>query len=57
MSDHTDLLSCVEKLQEWIIESEMEGKIDKTDSFYAAFTQFDIIKEKLEEEYEHKASC
>ena len=52
MINHTELLSCVERLQEWIIQSEMEGHIDVTDSFYPAYSQLDIIKEKLEEDDE-----
>ncbi len=50
MSHPTELLSCVDKLKQWIIQSEMEGHIDVTDSFYPAYRQLDIIREKLEED-------
>ena len=50
MSSYTELTSCVDKLQEWIIQSEMQGHLDVTDSFYSAYMQLGIVKEKLEED-------
>ena len=56
MLDHTDLFHCIDKLQEWIVESEMQGLIDVSDSFYPAYKQLDFLKQKLEEEHEDKTS-
>ena len=50
MSSYTELISYVDKLQEWIIQSEMQGHLDATDSFYPAYVQLGIVKEKLEED-------
>ena len=52
----TELLSYVDNLQEWIIESEMQGTVDVTDSFYPAYRQLDVLREKLEEQREYEAS-
>lgn len=46
----TSLLTCVRKLEEWIVESEMGGNLDKSDPFYSAYKQLQVIKEKLEDE-------
>ena len=37
----------VNTLQEWIIDSEMEGTLNKHDSFYPAYKQLSNIKDKL----------
>lgn len=43
------ILSCND-LQEWIIESEMEGHLDKEDSFYPIYMNLNELKSKLENE-------
>lgn len=65
MTKIQELLQCAEKLQDWIVESEMrlslvrdedgqynEKELDKTDSFYPAFKQPGYVADKLEEENE-----
>lgn len=56
MVDHTDLFHCIDQLQEWIVESEMQGSIDVSDPFYPAYEQLDILRQKLEQEHEDKTS-
>ena len=46
----TKLSTCVSKLKEWIIDSEMGGELDKTDTYYPAYKQLIILEEKIEEE-------
>ena len=46
----TKLSTCVSKLKDWIIDSEMGGTLDKTDPFYPAYKQLIILEEKIEEE-------
>ena len=46
----TKLSTCVSKLKDWIIDSEMGGELDKTDTFYPTYKQLIILEEKIEEE-------
>lgn len=43
-------IKAVNTIQEWIVDCEMEGKLDKTDPFYPAFQRLEEVREKLEEE-------
>lgn len=60
MNSHAELLllllQCIDRLQEWIVDSEMQGFLDKADSFYPAHAQLDFIKEKLQEEHDTSSS-
>ena len=44
-----NLIESCNHLQAWIIESEMEGVLDKEDSFYPAWERLEEIKDKLKE--------
>lgn len=46
----TKLSTCVSKLKDWIIDSEMGGTLDKSDPFYPAYKQLLILEEKIDEE-------
>ena len=46
----TKLSTCVSKLKDWIIDSEMGGTLDKTDTFYPAYKQLIILDDKIAEE-------
>lgn len=42
-------LKAVKVLQDWIVESEMNGLLETDDPFYPAYERLQEIKEKLEE--------
>jgi hypothetical protein len=44
------LIQSCNDLQEWIIESEMEGLLDKEDSFYPIYKNLGELRSKLENE-------
>ena len=44
------LIKKCEDIQEWIIDSEMEGHLDKKDPFYPAYKQLGYVIDKLNEE-------
>ncbi len=44
------LIQSCNDLQEWIIESEMEGLLDKEDSFYPIYMNLKELRSKLENE-------
>jgi hypothetical protein len=46
----TKLSTCVSKLKDWVIHSEMGGSLDKSDTFYLAYKQLLILEEKIDEE-------
>ncbi len=46
----TKLSTCISKLKDWIIHSEMGGSLDKSDSFFPAYKQLLILEEKIDEE-------
>lgn len=46
----TKLTTCVSKLKDWIIYSEMGGSLDKSDPFFPAYKQLLILEEKIDEE-------
>jgi hypothetical protein len=45
-----NLIESCNNLQVWIIESEMEGHLDKEDSFYPAWKGLQEVKERLKED-------
>jgi hypothetical protein len=45
-----NLLKCCEMLETFIVEGEMGGHFDKTDPFYSAYKQLQVLKEKLNED-------
>jgi len=50
MTDNLELIKSCEKLQEWIIESEMEGHVDKDDPFYPILINLDELRGKIQED-------
>ena len=53
----TKLTTCVSKLKDWIIYSEMGGSLDKSDPFFPAYKQLIILEEKIAEEEEIDKEC
>ncbi len=55
--DSKELLHSIDSLKQWIIHSEMQGNLDVADSFYPAYGQLDILREKIEEQSDYEESC
>ncbi len=49
---YNDLTESANKIQEYIIDAEMGGHLDKTDSFYRTWNGLEELKIKFEEEGE-----
>ena len=49
---YKNLIHSAELVQEYIIDSEMEGHLDKTDSFYTCYTSLDDLLDKFKDEME-----
>lgn len=47
---YNDLIKSANKIQEYIIDAEMGGHLDKTDSFYRTWNGLEELKIKFEEE-------
>jgi len=45
---YKELLNACDILNEWIIESEMEGHLDKEDSFYPIYVNLEELRSKIE---------
>lgn len=48
--DFEDTIEALEKSMDYIVESEMEGRIDKKDSWYPTYIALKDLKEKVLEE-------
>ena len=51
-SYYEDLSDYANSIQEYIVDSEMGGNLDKTDSFYPTYQALDDLKQKFEEEHQ-----
>ena len=49
MSKCKKLIKKCEDIQDWIVESEMGGELDKSDPYYPAYKGLERVIEKLEE--------
>ena len=45
----TKLTTCLDKIEAWIID-DMGGSLDKSDPFFPAWKQIQILREKIEVE-------
>ena len=45
-----NIIKCAENLQNWILESEMEGTLDKKDPFYPIYKNLEELKTKISDE-------
>ena len=43
---------CIEEVQDYILYSEMEGEVDKTDPWYSTFELLEELKQKVLDEEE-----
>lgn len=41
---------CIEEVQDYILYSEMEGEVDKTDPWYSTFELLEELKQKVLDE-------
>jgi len=48
--NYNELIRYAKEIQAYIIESEMEGSLDKKDPFYTCYQSLDNLIEKFEEE-------
>ena len=48
------LLQCIFTIRDYIVDSEMEGKVDKNDPWYPTYQALGELKDKIETEQEQE---